>query len=224
VESIFLGFGWVFREQAISDWGIDAHVEVADNKQPTGRLLALQIKSGKSYFKESGDSYIYRGTYRHLHYWKNHSLPVVLVLHDAETKLTVWRRFDLNDVTFHKKRWSIRIPKTNVLDETARQELLKGVSDASVVRKLLLTLDYPLIKKVSVCETFFEIDRHVEETPLTWVTKIYFADFKGKPDAIVTMENEASDIPEFMADVWPGLHSTSTVSTRSCPEASCAQD
>lgn len=53
VEAIFVKeLGWIFREQTVADWGIDAHVEVANEKEPSGRLLALQIKSGKSFFKK----------------------------------------------------------------------------------------------------------------------------------------------------------------------------
>ena len=40
--------GWILREQPTSDHGIDAHVEIVDERDVTGRLIALQIKSGKS--------------------------------------------------------------------------------------------------------------------------------------------------------------------------------
>jgi Domain of unknown function (DUF4365) len=30
--------GWIFREQPIEDWGIDAQIEVVDESGPTGRL------------------------------------------------------------------------------------------------------------------------------------------------------------------------------------------
>ena len=46
--------GWIFREQPVSDFGIDAHVEVVEGDQVTGRLFALQIKSGPSYFRRRG--------------------------------------------------------------------------------------------------------------------------------------------------------------------------
>jgi hypothetical protein len=52
VEGVVLKeFGWLFREQAVSDYGIDAHVEEVDSdNKPTGKLVALQIKSGPSFF------------------------------------------------------------------------------------------------------------------------------------------------------------------------------
>lgn len=51
-QLLFKRLGWIFREQPIEDYGIDAHVEVVENNTPTGTLIALQIKSGKSWFKE----------------------------------------------------------------------------------------------------------------------------------------------------------------------------
>ena len=47
--------GWIFREQPTEDFGIDAHVEIVDEEVVTGRLLALQIKSGPSFFEEAAD-------------------------------------------------------------------------------------------------------------------------------------------------------------------------
>lgn len=41
---------WVFREQPTDDFGIDAHIEVIHQNVATGRLLALQIKGGESWF------------------------------------------------------------------------------------------------------------------------------------------------------------------------------
>ena len=45
---------WLFRDQPTEDYGIDAHVEVVDGEDVRGRLLALQIKSGESWFRELG--------------------------------------------------------------------------------------------------------------------------------------------------------------------------
>ena len=43
---------WMFREQPIDDVGIDAHMEYVDPSGKSKQLLALQIKSGTSWFKE----------------------------------------------------------------------------------------------------------------------------------------------------------------------------
>jgi hypothetical protein len=52
---IFVGdFKWIFREQPIVDMGINAHIEIVDDGNPSGKLIALQIKTGESYFYEKG--------------------------------------------------------------------------------------------------------------------------------------------------------------------------
>jgi Domain of unknown function (DUF4365) len=42
------------------------------DEQPTGKLIAVQIKTGPSHFAEIDDSYIFRGKLTHLDYWTNH--------------------------------------------------------------------------------------------------------------------------------------------------------
>ena len=49
---------WMFREQPINDIGIDAHMELTEPTGKSKQLLALQIKSGISWFKEKKDNYI----------------------------------------------------------------------------------------------------------------------------------------------------------------------
>ncbi|HET7287587.1 MAG TPA: DUF4365 domain-containing protein, partial [Pyrinomonadaceae bacterium] len=93
VGAIVSNLGWFFREQPISDFGVDAHVEAPNALgHPSGRLLAVQIKAGKRWFHERvTDGVVYRGSLRHLAYWKEHSLPVVLVLYDPGEKECFWQ-------------------------------------------------------------------------------------------------------------------------------------
>jgi len=62
------------------------------SERPTGKLIALQIKSGVSFFKEETEgSYVYRTGDKHVAYWVGHSMPVVLVLYNPETKEAYWQ-------------------------------------------------------------------------------------------------------------------------------------
>ena len=71
--------GWVFREQPTEDYGIDAQAEALDRNAVSGKLLALQIKGGASWFNEPGPGgWWYRPDVEHVQYWTNHSLPVVV--------------------------------------------------------------------------------------------------------------------------------------------------
>lgn len=53
---------WIFREQSVSDVGIDAIGEIVSAGSATGNLLGLQIKSGNSFFAEPAeDGFLFRG-------------------------------------------------------------------------------------------------------------------------------------------------------------------
>ena len=82
-----------YREQAVSDYGVDAQVEVIENNEPTGRLIGLQIKTGSSY-RPRGDDFVFYGELRHLENWARHSLPAFLVLHDPDKNLTLWQKVE----------------------------------------------------------------------------------------------------------------------------------
>lgn len=49
---------WMFREQPFIDIGIDAHMELIESSGKTKQLLALQIKSGASWFEEEKEGCI----------------------------------------------------------------------------------------------------------------------------------------------------------------------
>jgi hypothetical protein len=88
LDVFFSNFGWLFREQPIHDYGIDAQVEIVVGDQPTGNLIAIQVKSGKSYFSELTDTdIIYRTDDKHINYWSTHCLPVIIVLYDPDSDI-----------------------------------------------------------------------------------------------------------------------------------------
>lgn len=125
VEQIVLKeLQWIFREQPIADMGIDAHIETANNGAPTGQLLALQIKTGASHFRDIGDALVYYGTNVHIDYWNGHSLPVLLVAHLPETNETYWVQASPPHVSPTNSAWKISIPKSNRLCEASAPQLL----------------------------------------------------------------------------------------------------
>jgi hypothetical protein len=117
-QLIFDKLGWIFREQPIEDYGIDAHIEVVESNLATGKLIALQIKSGKSYFKEkTSDGFVFRGDIEHLEYWQKHSLPVLVVLYHADDEIAYWQI--VNNITVQKtdKAWKLIIPFNQKIDK-----------------------------------------------------------------------------------------------------------
>jgi HEAT repeat protein len=119
VGAIVSSLGWFFREQPVSDFGVDAHVEAPNaSGQPSGRLLALQIKSGKRWFREENpEGVVYRGNLRHLAYWKQHSLPVILVLYDPATRNCLWQVIEPEKIEPTAKGWKIVVPFAQTVDK-----------------------------------------------------------------------------------------------------------
>lgn len=56
--AIFEEHDFIFREEAIEDYGIDAIIETKDGGVPSGKLIAVQIKSGESYFSKQDEDHI----------------------------------------------------------------------------------------------------------------------------------------------------------------------
>lgn len=116
--------GWIFREQPTKDYGIDAHMEIVENRLVTGKLIALQVKTGKSYLrKKSEEGYIYRGVMKHYNYWNNHSLPVILVLCDAEERICFWVQVTEEAATISDDFWEITVPFSQVLGSSSKRKL-----------------------------------------------------------------------------------------------------
>lgn len=88
VEQLVLGEGAIFRPQDLHDHGIDGHIEVKVDGRASGRLVGVQVKAGRSYFKNRArGGWSHRVKKRHRDYWALHSLPVVVILVDVETRV-----------------------------------------------------------------------------------------------------------------------------------------
>jgi len=124
-EKIINQLGMIFREQPTDDYGIDAQIETMENGYATGKLIAVQIKSGESFFSETtSESIIYRGERKHYDYWLNHSLPVIIVLYNPANDTCYWNVVDSKTAKLTAKNWKIEIPFSNLLTN-ARAKLIE---------------------------------------------------------------------------------------------------
>jgi hypothetical protein len=134
----------LFRPRERRDLGIDGEIELVDKsddkRRGTGRLIAVQIKCGPSFFDEvDGDAYVYRGESKHLEYWSDFSLPVLIVICDPDTKEAYCTEFSHVAAERLDKGWKIRIPKRNrlkkasiELERIARRNHVDDVLDLAV--------------------------------------------------------------------------------------------
>ena len=151
VERLVLDeLGWIFREQPIADMGIDAHIERVDNGKPTGKLIALQIKTGASNFRETKKSFIYYGSTTHLDYWTGHSLPLLLIAHLPESSQTFWVHINEAGITRTPKGWKVEVPKKNSFGKKSHDllfNLFEGPPSLQRLRKL--SIDEPLMRHIA---------------------------------------------------------------------------
>jgi hypothetical protein len=89
VRAVVEGCNSIFHEiHHENDYGNDAFVELVDDEVVTGEMIALQIKSGRSYC-DSRKCWI-PVSERQWNYWSKNRLPVVGVVYDPREKAAYW--------------------------------------------------------------------------------------------------------------------------------------
>ena len=126
-QSIFLNeFEWIFREQPVFDFGIDAHIEIVKDKNPTAKIAGLQIKTGDSHGQiyKAKESLTFYPKEEHIDYWTKSAIPVFLIAHLPENDITYWQNLSEKSLYLKtKKGWKVDIPYTNRLALLAKEEL-----------------------------------------------------------------------------------------------------
>ncbi|GIG03049.1 DUF4365 domain-containing protein [Catellatospora citrea] len=143
---------WFFREQATSDQGIDAHIEEAPAEVGTGRLLALQIKSGSSQFKEATENgWVFRFDAKKAALWLGHALPVLIVLVDVENEVAYWERISSRTVVSTGENFKVEVPRHQVLSAAQQEwhDLASGLESKALARfDLAVTQLPPAVRRV----------------------------------------------------------------------------
>lgn len=110
--------GWIFREQPIIDVGLDAIIEEVSDDAPTGRFLAVQIKTGLGNFYTTDKALTHYVSHIHYNYWLNLSIPIILVAHLPDQNETYWQEINESNL---KKKWKIEIPFSQKLNAKSRE-------------------------------------------------------------------------------------------------------
>jgi hypothetical protein len=120
----FNRMGWMYSEQAYGD-GIDGLARPVDRRgHVAGRMLAVVVKSGRSYFREECDgTIIFRESASHVSHWLDHQVPVVLVLVDPDSEKAYWVHVSAASVTRSGDRWRLAVPADQLLDVSSSEEL-----------------------------------------------------------------------------------------------------
>ena len=108
---------WIFRAKKKEDIGIVGEIERIENNKSTGELLAVQIKCGLSFLKETCElGYVFRCNEEKVNYWLSISIPVILCLCDNVNSKIYWCHITIDTVQRLKCGYKIIVPFNNVLN------------------------------------------------------------------------------------------------------------
>ena len=148
IEQIVNETGNIFRKIHLEeDVGLDGIIEFVKDGEATGRLLAIQVKSGDSFVANGKDSFIVYVDEAHISYWQSHDLPIVLVCYSPSKKLAAWNDIRLyvqyqqqREKVFSQEKVtikSIEVPFKNELNtKTLSEELYQITSEYAEERFL----------------------------------------------------------------------------------------
>lgn len=112
VKGRFLRLGFQFDGRGRLEAGIDGIAEVMVNGRPTGKMLAVQVKSrdNRPYSGEDDHGFHYLVDAKDLEYWRPSNLPVILVLYREEDESFYWKHIEPNRLTSDRK---VKFDKVN---------------------------------------------------------------------------------------------------------------
>ncbi|MEH6782795.1 MAG: DUF4365 and DUF1817 domain-containing protein [Alcanivorax jadensis] len=122
----------IFRKNHTEhDFGIDAYIDIVlDSGEVTGQCIAVQIKSGVSFFKtKTSNGYTFYGESKHLNYYINTPMPVLVILHNPESNVCYWVEFDPAKTERTETGWKINVPKNNEFCESQKSRILDLVGN-----------------------------------------------------------------------------------------------
>lgn len=187
---------WTFRDQPVDDYGIDAHIEPKRNGAPAGRLIAAQIKGGLSYFKsKASGGWYYKGKDRHLRYWRNFVLPVVVILYNPDTETCYWQQVSDEHITYTDSAWRLFVPASQTLcAEAAGPLLLVAESVPGAAEDPLQT--YLCRLPPTTCEALAEADKAMPTGALRLGSLLA----RGSADPVLTTQSLLAAQPSWWAD------------------------
>jgi hypothetical protein len=142
VEQIVNDTGNIFRKIHLEeDVGLDGVIEFVKNGEATGRLLAIQVKSGDSFVAQGKDSFIVHVDEAHISYWQGYDLPVVMVCYSPSKQLASWQ--DIKHYIQYKKQREKVFPEDTVSIKSIEVPFRNELNGQTLSEELyLLTSQY----------------------------------------------------------------------------------
>src|SRR5262245_34394533 len=143
VEKVVNDHGSVFRPvHGEDDLGVDGFIELVTAEIASGRLIGVQIKAGDSYLATSGNEFVVDADERHVDYWLNFMIPVIVVCYSPSKNIAAW--VSVRDYVEHERYHErlpvkqIRVPFYNKFDAEALSRGIAGLAHARADERILL--------------------------------------------------------------------------------------
>jgi hypothetical protein len=132
---------WIFRPITKTDVGIDGEIEyVTEDRKSTGKLMAVQIKCGPSFFEEKTNrGYIFRCRTETVNYWLSLSIPVILCLCNNITKKIYWCHITVETIQKLKVNYKVEIPYENVINKNNKFKLKRVLESVIPIQSVVDT-------------------------------------------------------------------------------------
>lgn len=165
VEFLVSRLGWIWREQPIADFGVDGQIEIVKDRKPSGELIGVQVKAGKSYFKPNGPVCRLKVSNEHMEYWSHHDLRIIIILYNPENKSTIWEWARVEYARPAKNAWIIEVPKNQEFGYGTNWKFSNFQHESSsVALRRRFALDIDLIKKFSKHDIYITFEVWVNKT------------------------------------------------------------
>lgn len=143
VERVVNEHGSIFRPvHQETDVGVDGHIELVDTENATGKLVAVQVKSGDSYLANDGDKFTVSVDQNHLDYWCSYLIPVILVCYSPSRNLAAWT--SIRECVRHKGYHNqtpvtqIDVPIYREFNVDSLNKGIAGIANADADRRILI--------------------------------------------------------------------------------------
>lgn len=157
----------IWRETGTGDVGIDGNLEYVNaDGFATGRLMAVQVKAGPSYFmSRTAQGWKFYPEEKHRRYWEGFPIPVLLVLHDPVSGASYWSDARQALRTLPAEQSYIEVLSQNLLESTDAITLFEnaGVQDKPFIgdiNKVLSALLATKSRNACFPLSYFELFTH----------------------------------------------------------------
>lgn len=143
LEEVVNDHGSIFRPvHEEDDVGIDGFIELVESEEATGKLIAVQVKSGESYVASNGKHFRVPVDDDHLAYWASYLVPVILVCYSPERDVLCWEVVNeyIRREKYHERgeTKSIKIDFDDIFDIRSMSEGLTRVANSGKDRAILI--------------------------------------------------------------------------------------